>query len=146
MRSTRRCCRMRRGLRLTPEPQGSPDAPRVSSLRAVLRYAGRYRVRYLTGFACLAAGTGFSLAIPWTVKRAIDALERDAAAAPLGALVALIIGLAIANGIVRLGSRFSLIGAAQRAEFDVRNHLYASMQAFPPAPIPEPGTGDLMKP
>ena len=73
-------------------------------MRAVLRYAARYRSRYLIGFACLAAGTGFSLAIPWTVKRAIDALERDAAAAPLGALVALIIALAIANGIVRLAT------------------------------------------
>src|SRR5437762_13389032 len=114
MRSTRRCCRMRRGLRLTPEPQGSPDAPRVSSLRAVLGYAGRYRVRYLAGFACLAAGTGLSLAIPWTVKRAIDELERDAASAPLGMLVALIIACAILNGLVRLGSRFAIIGAAQR--------------------------------
>ena len=113
-------------------------------MRAVLRYAARYRSRYLIGFACLAAGTGFSLAIPWTVKRAIDALERDAAAAPLGALVALIIALAIANGIVRLGSRFALIGAAQRVEFDVRNDLYASMQGFPPAAIAERGTGDLM--
>ena len=28
-------------------------------MRAVLRYAARYRSRYLIGFACLAAGTGF---------------------------------------------------------------------------------------
>jgi ATP-binding cassette subfamily B protein len=110
----------------------------------VLRYADRYRYRYLAGFACLAAGTTFSLAIPWTVKRAIEGLERDAAAVPLGTLVALIIGCAVANGFVRLGSRFAIIGAAQRVEFDVRNDLYASMQGFPPSAIAERGTGDLM--
>ncbi|HEV8142183.1 MAG TPA: ABC transporter ATP-binding protein [Methylomirabilota bacterium] len=109
-----------------------------------MRYAARYRARYLFGFACLAGGTGVSLAIPWTVKRAIEELERDAAAAPLGTLVAIIIALAIANGIVRLGSRFAIIGAAQRVEFDVRNDLYASMQTFPPSVIAERGTGDLM--
>jgi ATP-binding cassette subfamily B protein len=45
---------------------------------------------------------------------------------------------------VRLGSRFSIIGAAQRVEFDVRNDLYASMQRFSPSTIAERGTGDLM--
>jgi ATP-binding cassette subfamily B multidrug efflux pump len=115
-----------------------------SPVRAVLRYAARYRVRYLIGVACLAAGTGLSLAIPWTIKRAIEALEHDAAAAPLGTLVALIIALALLNGCVRLGSRFAIIGAAQRVEFDLRNDLYASMQGFSPAAIAERGTGDLM--
>ena len=109
-----------------------------------MRYAARYRARYVGGYACLAAGTTLSLAIPWTIKRAIEALERDAVTAPLGGLVALIVALAIANGVVRLTSRFAVIGAAQRVEFDIRNDLYASMQTFAPAAIAERGTGDLM--
>ena len=48
------------------------------------------------------------------------------------------------NGLARLGSRFLIIGSAQRVEFDVRNDLYASMQTFSPATIAERGTGDLM--
>src|SRR5262249_28288616 len=137
--------RARRGRRrLNPDAQGSAAAPRSSPARAVVRYASRYRYRYLAGYLCLGAGTGLSLAIPWTVKRAIDSLERDAAAAPIGALVTLIIGLAILNGTARLGSRFAIIGAAQRVEFDVRNDLYASMQSFSPAAMAERGTGDLM--
>ena len=110
----------------------------------MLRYAARYRARYLAGYACLMAGTGLSLAIPWTIKQAIDALERNAATAPLRGVVAAIVVLAVLNGLARLGSRFAIIGSAQRVEFDVRNDLYASMQAFPPAAIAERGTGDLM--
>jgi ATP-binding cassette subfamily B protein len=103
-----------------------------------------YRGRYLAGYACLAAGTALSLAIPWTVKRAIEALEQDPVSAPLGWLVAILVTLAVANGIVRLGSRFAIIGAAQHVEFDLRNDLYASLQTFSPATIAERGTGDLM--
>lgn len=118
--------------------------PLTPPLRAVARYAARYRTRYLAGYACLVAGTGLSLAIPWTIKQAIEALERDAATAPLGVFVAVIVALAMLNGVVRLGSRFTIIGAAQRVEFDVRNDFYASMQTFSPATIAERGTGDLM--
>jgi ATP-binding cassette subfamily B multidrug efflux pump len=124
-------------------PRRVPLTP-PSPLRAVVRYAARYRTRYLAGYACLLAGTGLSLAIPWTIKQAIEALERDPATAALGGLVAVIVVLAILNGLVRLGSRFTIIGAAQRVEFDVRNDLYASMQSFSPATIAERGTGDLM--
>jgi ATP-binding cassette subfamily B multidrug efflux pump len=109
-----------------------------------VRYAARYGARYAAGIACLATGTGLSLAIPWAIKRAIEALEHDPATAPLGWLVLLIMVLAVLNGVVRLGSRFAIIGAAQRVEFDIRNDLYASMQAFAPAAIAERGTGDLM--
>jgi len=141
----RPCCRTPRGARPEESLAGAAAENAVTPpLRAVLRYAGRYRRRYLIGYACLIGGTICSLAIPWTIKQAIEALERDAPTAPLGSFVAAIVALAILNGVVRLGSRFSIIGAAQRVEFDVRNDLYASMQGFSPASIAERGTGDLM--
>jgi len=78
------------------------------------------------------------------VKHAIEALEHDVAAAPIGRYVAAIVALAVLNASVRLASRFAIIGAAQRVEFDVRNDLYASLQAFAPSTIATRGTGDLM--
>lgn len=84
-----------------------------------------------------------SLGIPWTVKHAIEALQADAQAS-IGGHALLIVCLAVANGLARLGSRFALIGGAQRIEYDVRNDLYRSVQSFSPALFAAYPTGDLM--
>jgi ATP-binding cassette subfamily B protein len=89
-------------------------------------------------------GTSASLTIPWTVKRAIDALQADAAAAPVGYFVALIALSAVANGLARLGSRFAITGGCQRIESEIRTHLFAALQAFPPRFYANHSTGDLM--
>jgi len=98
----------------------------------------------MLGALCLAGATGFSLAIPWTVKHAIDALAREGAAAPLGGYVAVILALAAAHWLTRLGSRFATIGAAQRVEADLRDRLYEALQRFPPEFFARHSTGDLM--
>jgi ATP-binding cassette, subfamily B, multidrug efflux pump len=104
----------------------------------------RYRARYLIGVLALLTATGLALTIPATVKRAVDALEHDAAGAPIAYDVLVILLLAIGNGLARLLSRFSLLGAAQRVESDVRRDLYAALQAYPPAFYATHRTGDLM--
>lgn len=78
------------------------------------------------------------------MKRAIEALQTDAATAPVGTYALLILLFAVANGVARLGSRFAIIGGAQRIESDVRNDLYTSLQSFPPAFFARYPTGDLM--
>jgi ATP-binding cassette subfamily B multidrug efflux pump len=112
--------------------------------REVWRAVSRYRARYAAGFVCLALGTGFSLLIPWTVKHAIDALATDAARAPLGWYVALIVLCAAGNGVARLASRFAIAGASQHVAEDLLGRLYAAMQTFPPAAFARYTTGDLM--
>jgi ATP-binding cassette subfamily B multidrug efflux pump len=116
----------------------------VSSLRRLLPYLDRYRLRYLGGAACLLLATTFSLSIPWTVKSAVDALERDGTAAHIGPYVLLILALAAAHGAARLGSRFAMLGAGQWVEHDIRADLYARLLALPPAFYHRHRTGDLM--
>jgi ATP-binding cassette subfamily B protein len=116
----------------------------VSSLRRLLPYLDRYRLRYLGGAACLLLATAFSLSIPWTVKSAVDALERDGVAARIGPYVLLILGLAVAHGVARLGSRFAMLGAGQWVEHDIRADLYARLLSLPPAFYQRHRTGDLM--
>jgi ATP-binding cassette subfamily B protein len=78
------------------------------------------------------------------VKQAVDALARDGAGAALGGFVALILALAAANGVARLASRFTTIGAAQHVDADLRDGLYAALLTFPPEFFARRSTGDLM--
>ena len=96
------------------------------------------------GVVCLGAATLASLAIPWTLERAIDALAHDAGRAPLAEYVLLIVVFALVNGVARLGSRFAIIGGGQWIEYDLRNDLYASFLALPPRFYAAHATGDLM--
>jgi len=116
----------------------------VSSFRRLLPYLLRYRLRYLGGAGCLLLATLLSISIPWTVKRAVDALERDGAAAHLGPFVLLILALAAGHGVARLGSRFAILGAGQWVEHDLRTALYARLLTLPPAFYHAHRTGDLM--
>jgi ATP-binding cassette subfamily B protein len=54
------------------------------------------------------------------------------------------VALAASNGVARLGSRFTIIGAAQRVDADLRDALYRAMQTFPPELYARHSTGDLM--
>jgi ATP-binding cassette, subfamily B, multidrug efflux pump len=116
----------------------------VSSFRRLLPYLLRYRLRYLGGAVCLLLATLLSVGIPWTVKRAVDALERDGGAAHLGPFVLLILALAAGHGVARLGSRFAILGAGQWVEHDLRTALYARLLTLPPAFYHAHRTGDLM--
>jgi ATP-binding cassette subfamily B protein len=78
------------------------------------------------------------------VKRAIEALQADAASAAIGREVLVILAFAATNGLARLASRFALIGGAQRVEAAIREDLYASLQTFTPAAFAVHSTGDLM--
>jgi ATP-binding cassette, subfamily B, multidrug efflux pump len=101
-------------------------------------------VRYAVGMGCLVLAAAFSLSIPWTVKSAVDALGRDGVHAALGRYVLIIVLLALGHGLARLGSRFSILGAGQWVEHDVRADLYAQLQRLPPAFYHQHRTGDLM--
>lgn len=118
--------------------------PETAPARALARYVARYWPRYLIGIVCLASATVLSLAIPRTVQHAVEALEIDATTAPVGTYVGIILLLALGNGLVRLGSRFAIMGGAQRVEYDVRNDLYRSLLRFAPAFYARHSIGDLM--
>jgi ATP-binding cassette subfamily B protein len=109
------------------------------------RYVAPYRRRYALGILFLLLANVFSLAIPWTVKNAIEVLSAAGAAeAGIGRYVLLILALAAAHALVRLGSRFTILGAGQRIDYDIRNDLYARLQSLPPAFYRAHRTGDLM--
>lgn len=110
----------------------------------LFNYLQRYAGRYLAGSGFLLLASVFSLAIPWMVKSAIEALQAGQRAGELPWYVAAIFILAAAHGLVRLGSRFTIYRAGQGIEFELRNDLYGHLQTLPPAFFQAHGTGDLM--
>jgi ATP-binding cassette subfamily B multidrug efflux pump len=114
----------------------------VSPARRVLGYLRPYAARYAAGIVCLALATGFSLGIPWQVKLAIDGLR--AGDGSLAYHAGVIVVLALLHGAARLGSRFTMLGAGQWVEHDVRRDLYRHLETLPPAFYLTHRTGDLM--
>ena len=74
----------------------------------------------------------------------MEALEGGAGAFVAAHYAALVLLLAAANGLARLGSRFAIMGGAQGIEADIRNGLYASLQRFTPAHFARRPIGELM--
>lgn len=116
----------------------------VSPARRLLRYLIRYRLRYGAGAVCLAFATLFSLGIPWMVKGAVDVLASGRGTERLWWYVLAILALAAAHGIARMGSRFTIIGAGQWVEHDLRRDLFAHLTRLGPAFYQSHRTGDLV--
>ena len=112
--------------------------------RLLLQHLRPYARRYALGFGCLALATLCALAIPWTLKRAIEALQAGSPVGELQRYVLLILALAAAHGLVRLGSRFAILGGSQAVEFDLRQSLYGHLQRLPLGFYQAHRTGDLM--
>lgn len=114
----------------------------MSSAQRLLGYFRPYAARYGVGVACLALATGFSLGIPWQVKELVDGLRGGGGA--LGYHAGVIVLLAFLHALARLGSRFTILGAGQWVEHDVRRDLYAHLETLAPAFYLSHRTGDLM--
>ncbi|HLF49950.1 MAG TPA: ABC transporter ATP-binding protein [Methylomirabilota bacterium] len=114
----------------------------MSPARRVLGYLRPYAARYGAGVGCLALATGFSLGIPWQVKEAIDGLRGGGGALAFHAGVIAV--LAALHAVARLASRFTMLGAGQWVEHDVRRDLYAHLETLSPAFYLTHRTGDLM--
>lgn len=110
----------------------------------LLRHLRPYARRYALGFGFLSLASLCSLAIPWMVKDAIEALQAGSTARELQGYVTVILVLAAAHGLVRLGSRFAILGGGQAVEFDLRNTLYGHLQRLPQGFYQTHRTGDLM--
>lgn len=114
----------------------------MSPTRRLLGYFRPYAARYGAGVVCLGLGTAFSLGIPWQIKEAVDGLRGGGGA--LGSHASVIVLLAALHGMARLGSRFTILGAGQWVEHDVRRDLYTHFETLSPAFYLTHRTGDLM--
>ncbi|MBJ6748651.1 ABC transporter ATP-binding protein [Geomonas anaerohicana] len=103
------------------------------------------RGAYLLG-ALLLVGTNLcGLAIPWLLKLAIEALQAPAKAgytpAQYGAMIA---AAAVAQGVIRVFSRTTLLNAGRRIEYELREDLYAKLLTLDRTYFSNWRTGDIL--
>lgn len=103
------------------------------------------RGTYLFG-ALLLVGTNLcGLAIPWLLKLAIEALQTPAKAAHTPAQYgAMIAAAAVAQGIIRVFSRTTLLNAGRRIEYELREDLYAKLLTLDRTYFATWRTGDIL--
>ncbi|QWV95787.1 ABC transporter ATP-binding protein/permease [Geomonas oryzisoli] len=103
------------------------------------------RGAYLLG-ALLLVGTNLcGLAIPWLLKLAIEALQAPAKAgytpAQYGGMIA---AAAVAQGVIRVFSRITLLNAGRRIEYELREDLYAKLLTLDRTYFSNWRTGDIL--
>ena len=116
----------------------------MRSLRSLLPYFRPYRTGIAIGLLLVVVGNLFTVAGPYVLKIAIDALEQDLRAALILRYALLIVGIAIVGGAARYGMRELLNGISRRIETDLRNDLFDHLLRLPPQFFDAWRTGDLM--
>jgi ATP-binding cassette subfamily B protein len=113
-------------------------------VKRLLGYLRRYQARYAAGGLCLLVTASLAMAVPYLLKRAIDAIERGEPFEVAARLAALIVLVAIVQGLARTLSRALIFNVGRDVEHDLRSDLFAHLQRLPVAYYQAQQTGDLM--
>ncbi len=119
----------------------------LKDLRTLIPYVRRYVWTYIFGCICLLASNGLTLVIPWLTKQAIEHLQYVKRANELGrphVYAALILVVAAVQMVIRIGSRWFLLGNSRKVAHDLRNDLFAHLQKLNPSYYIQMSTGDIM--
>src|SRR5262245_7212740 len=84
------------------------------------------------------------MAVPYLVKRAIDAIQAGAAFSTVSTLAAVIVAVALVQAVTRTLSRSLIFNVGRDVEYDLRDDLFAHLQRLPVAYYQAQQTGDLM--
>lgn len=103
-----------------------------------------YLPSYAAGLALLLLTNGLSLWIPWLLRDAIEAIERQAALRVVAAFAAWIVVVALAQAVVRTISRLMILGNSRRIAYDVRNRFFEHLQRLGATFFDTHRTGDIM--
>jgi ATP-binding cassette subfamily B multidrug efflux pump len=118
----------------------------VTSSRATFfHYLGSHRLQLLVG-VCLAAGSSLAAVVPPRfIGEIIDSLQRPQAkfddVLNLALLIVLFAGL---EAVLRAGARYVMLDASRKAEYSMRNDLFAHLQRMHLAYFQHQRIGDLM--
>jgi ATP-binding cassette subfamily B protein len=104
----------------------------------------RHRARIAAGFVCVLVTNLFLLATPRVMGFAVDSLQESISREKLAYYGAVIIGLALCEGIFRFLMRRLIIGVSRDIEYSMRNDLFRHLETLPMLFYQKNKTGDLM--
>jgi ATP-binding cassette subfamily B protein len=107
-------------------------------------FARPYLPSYLAGVALLVLTNGLSLWIPWLLRGAIDALERQIELRDLAGFALAMIGVASLQAIARTLSRWAMLGNSRKIVSDVRQTFFEQLQRLGASYYDTHRTGDIM--
>jgi ATP-binding cassette subfamily B multidrug efflux pump len=116
----------------------------MADMPRLWRYLQRYRLRYALGCCCLLATASLAMAIPYLLKRAVDAIGHGTSGGRIAAYAAAMIGIALVQAVVRTFSRALIFNVGRDVEYDLRNDLFAHLLRLPTSFYQRQQTGDLM--
>ncbi len=116
-------------------------------LRTLKPYVRRYLSAYALGGLCLFVSNGLALVIPWLTKLTIKNLQYAQKLEQLAkphVYAMLILAVAATQMVIRVGSRWYLLGISRKVARDLRNDLFAHLQKLSLSYYVRTPTGDLM--
>jgi ATP-binding cassette, subfamily B, multidrug efflux pump len=117
----------------------------MSHLRSILPYFRPYRRGMAIGLALVAISNAFTVAGPYLMKLAIDALyDPDVTRATILGFAGLIVAAAVVGGAARYGMREILNGISRRIECDLRVDFFRHLLSLDANFYSRNRTGDIM--
>ncbi|MFQ5678183.1 MAG: ABC transporter ATP-binding protein [Gemmatimonadota bacterium] len=116
----------------------------MKQLRTLKPYFRPYRRGMAVGLLLVVVGNLFTIAGPYLLKVAIDALEQELRRDLIAQYSLLLVLVALGAGAARYGMRELLNGISRRMEADLRNDLFDHLLRLPAQFFDAWRTGDLM--
>src|SRR4051812_17122418 len=99
-------------------------------LRRLLPYLRRHRRDYLLGMVLLLPATACGAAVPWLVRTLFQRLEHGGTRTDVLYCASAVLGTALFRALFIFASRYLILAASRRIEFDLRNDLYAHLETL----------------
>ncbi|MGD8496440.1 MAG: ABC transporter ATP-binding protein [Gemmatimonadales bacterium] len=116
----------------------------MKQFRRLLPYYKPYLRGVVAGLLLVVVTNVFTIAGPWLLKVAIDALTESLSRELILRYALLIVGAAVLGGIAKYGMRELLNSISRRIETDLRDDLFAHLLRLSPQFYDKWRTGDLM--
>src|SRR5262245_31757377 len=113
-------------------------------LSRLISYLRQHPGRLAAGFICIVLTNFFLLATPRVMGYAVDRLNESITRQKLATYAAVIVGLAVFEGIFRFFMRRLIIGVSRDIEYAIRNDLFGHLEVLPMSFYQKNKTGDLM--